>query len=342
MFATKNKIKRILTHVVFWMVIFSGFMFLYGYRNENYLDKLFLQMRFAFIEILYVYFVIYFLIPRYLLKNRTLVFFAYFTSSFMLTLLLEQFFMAFWNNTKISLFIIPNSFSSPSFYWLALENLFVIILASSIKLVKQRYENQRETDELKRKNLETELQLLKSQINPHFLFNTLNNINSLIFINQQKTYETVIKLSELLRYMIYDTKAEKVFLKDEINAINNYVELQRIRLQDPDYISFQIDGLPNNIRIAPMLFIPFVENTFKHGKKDIKDRPGIRIIFEISKDKLVFKTQNHIKEKQDNQKGGVGIENAKRRLELIYPNSHILSISSEKGVFIVQLTIEIS
>ncbi|PLX23430.1 MAG: hypothetical protein C0599_04520 [Salinivirgaceae bacterium] len=341
MFSKKNKILRVALHILFWIFVFAGFMFLYGYRNENYLVKLILQLRFGVVEILYVYFVIYFLIPRFLLQKRTVLFFIYFTLSFTTTILFEQYLMMIWGNTKITLQIIPDSFSSPSFYWLALENLFVIVLASAIKLVKQWYQNQREKDELKRKNLETELQLLKSQINPHFLFNTLNNINSLIFIDQQKTYETVIKLSELLRYMIYDTKAEKVLLKDEISVITNYVELQRIRIKKTDFIELEINGNLNSIRVAPMLFIPFVENVFKHGKKDASEAPGIIIRLEKKDNKLLFTTRNYIKEKQHTENGGIGIENAKRRLHLIYPDLHELEILNQDGVFSVKLTLEI-
>jgi two-component system LytT family sensor kinase len=336
----KKKSIRILIHVSFWIVVFTGFMFLYGYRNETYIDKLFLQIRFAFFEILYVYFVIYFLIPRYLLKKKTILFFGFFSVTFILTLLLEQLTMTYFSKA-FSTSTYLKSLLNPSFYWLALENLFIIILASSIKFTKQWFQNQRITEELKRKNLETELQLLKSQLNPHFLFNTLNNINSLIFIDQQKTYDTVIKLSDLMRYMIYETNTELVFLNDEIEAVKNYIELQRIRLKNHNYIDFSVKGNPNSIRVAPMLFIPFVENAFKHGKKESSENTGIQIHFEITKTKLFFSTQNQIKQKQNTEKGGIGIENAKRRLQLLYANSHQFSIKNHNNLFTVQLTIEL-
>jgi len=231
---------------------------------------------------------------------------------------------------------------NPSALWLAFENAFTVTLAIAIKLIKYWNQNQKEKLEMEQENLRSELELLKKQINPHFLFNTLNNINTLVFIDQQKTYETILKLSELLRYMIYETKAEKVLLKDEVEYIINYVELQRIRYKDQQFISLEIEGLVGNQLIAPMLFIPFVENAFKYSSKRAPQNPGISIKFYLTTDIVQFEVRNYTqKNTKSSVNGGIGIENTLKRLELIYPGLHKISIKDEESFFVVALEIKL-
>lgn len=334
----KFSLRRVGYHIVFWLFVFALFAFLYGHRNANYLDKLILQIRFAAFEISFVYFTLYYLIPKFLLKKKLFQFSSLFIIVLFLTLLLEAFAMIIMDVEKVDLDFVLRNITSSSFYWLALENTFVVILAVTIKFLKNWYLDQIEKTELEKKQLESELELLKSQVNPHFLFNTLNNINTLVFIDQQKTYDSIIKLSELLRYMIYETKADKVFLKDEIAYLKNYVELQRIRFHEESFIDFQVNGDLSKIMIAPMLFIPFVENAFKYCKKENDIHPGISITINVSPDKILFKIWNYIKNtKFEHQTGGVGIENTKKRLNLVYPKKHRINISDDGRKFIVEL-----
>jgi sensor histidine kinase YesM len=195
-------------------------------------------------------------------------------------------------------------------------------------------------EELARKNFETELALIKSQINPHFLFNTINNIDVLITKDAKKASEYLNKLSVILRYMVYETKNEKIPLATELDYLEKYLELQKIRTTNPDYVNFQIAGAANDFQIAPMILFPFVENAFKHTENK-KNSHTIRIKVSLEKDKLVFECENSYQAgagvKQDF--GGLGNALVKKRLMLTYPEKHALEIVDEGGIYKVKLTL---
>jgi two-component system, LytTR family, sensor kinase len=196
--------------------------------------------------------------------------------------------------------------------------------------------------ELENKNLKNELELLKSQINPHFLFNTLNNIDSFIQTSPDEASRSLITLSNMLRYMIYDTKASQTPLSKEIEYINNFIQLQHIRYTDPDSIRISLPEDCTNIQVAPMLFTPFIENAFKYAV-DSGNMPIIDIAINCSKSKLEFNCQNHFKSDghKTGKPGGVGLENVKRRLELLYPKKYHLTISKDDHIFRVNLIIRL-
>lgn len=202
-------------------------------------------------------------------------------------------------------------------------------------------ENWFETQKLVRENLQSELALLKNQINPHFLFNTLNNIDSLIKSNTEKASYTLLKLSEILRYMIYDTNTEKVQLADEIRYIESYMELQKLQFANSELVSLTVQGNPGNIPVAPMLFIPFVENAFKHCTD--KGTPNaIKFKFTVSDRQIQFESDNLSDNKRiinKDEASGVGLNNVRRRLELIYPGRHTLAIKEDNNIFSVTLTV---
>ena len=244
-------------------------------------------------------------------------------------------------------FVITTSFSFLTItvnfrytYSLTLTYIFAIqfaILGSLFKI----FENWISTEKLAKQNFQSELTLLKNQINPHFLFNTLNNIDSLIKSNVDKASETLVKLSEILRYMIYDTNIEKVQLSNEIKHINSYIDLQKIQFANKELVSLSIQGNPDNISIAPMLFIPFVENAFKHcNNKNVQN--AIRISFSFEGNIVNFECINVFDKTQkitkDNS-SGIGLNIIKRRLELLYPEKHMLSIHEENNTFKVKLSV---
>jgi len=198
-----------------------------------------------------------------------------------------------------------------------------------------------QTEKLAKQNLQSELALLKNQINPHFLFNTLNNIDSLIKSNTEKASETLVKLSEILRYMIYETNVANVRLADEIRHIESYVELQKLQFANRELVSLSVQGNPGNILIAPMLFIPFVENAFKHcTDKSIPN--AVRITFTIHDNQVQFESVNLSDRTQrinKDEASGVGLNIVKRRLEILYPGRHSLNIKEENNTFNVTLTV---
>jgi two-component system, LytTR family, sensor kinase len=197
---------------------------------------------------------------------------------------------------------------------------------------------------LEKQNLRGELALLRSQINPHFLFNTLNNIHAFTHKDADKTAFSIIKLSEIMRYMLNESESERVLLEDEIAYVKSYIALQNIRFSETEYVFLEIEGDPAGINIAPMIFVPFVENAFKHGDKRQKDS-GVKVSLRISKTDIIFEVCNlkrKIKSEEIEEKSGFGLENLRRRLELTYPDSFILDIQDKQNEYITKLKIDLS
>lgn len=195
-------------------------------------------------------------------------------------------------------------------------------------------------EELTRRNFETELALIKSQINPHFLFNTINNIDVLIAKDSALASEYLNKLSDILRYMVYETKAEKISLARELDYIEKYVGLQKIRTTNPGYVNFEVKGDANGLRVAPMLLFPFVENAFKHAG-DRKSSDSIRVKVSVEKKRLLFECENSYRASpvEGRDFGGVGDELIRRRLALTYPGRHALEVADDGARYRVKLTL---
>lgn len=197
--------------------------------------------------------------------------------------------------------------------------------------------------ELERKNYESNFALLRSQINPHFLFNTLHNIDTLIHDNQDKASKSLVKLSDIMRYMLKDAQLEFVELSKEIEHLESYLSLERLRLKNEKFLNFTISGNSKGIKIAPMIMIPFVENAFKHCV-DSSIENGIIIKITIENEKLIFTCSNQF-DKSETEKDkvhGIGLDTVKKRLELIYKNKHKLMIDSKDSVFRVNLELELN
>jgi two-component system, LytTR family, sensor kinase len=195
--------------------------------------------------------------------------------------------------------------------------------------------------ELENRNLRNELELLKSQVNPHFLFNTLNNIDSLIRTTPKSASDALINLSDMLRYMIYETTAEKVPLNKEIEYIRKYIKLQSLRYRNTGYVRIELPESCDHILIAPMLMVPFMENAFKYAV-DTGKYPVIDLSVKCDKKQFIFTCMNYYKtESVSGQAGGVGLENVRRRLGLLYAGKHRLSINKENDIFAIVLQIEL-
>ncbi len=185
-------------------------------------------------------------------------------------------------------------------------------------------------EELNRKNFETELSLVKSQINPHFLFNTIHNIDILIEKDPVKASAFLNKLSGIMRFMLYETKTEQVSLASELTNIENYIELEKIRTSNLNYIRYHVEGDAGGLMIPPMLFLPFIENAFKHAEND-KAGNTISIQLEIAGEKLNFTCGNSYTSTMAGKPGGLGNELIRKRLELLYPGRHTLVITDNNG-----------
>ncbi|OJJ19142.1 hypothetical protein BKI52_20220 [marine bacterium AO1-C] len=232
---------------------------------------------------------------------------------------------------------------------LAASTAYRVILINTEKereltlLKNEKLEKEKEATALRSENLETELKFLKSQINPHFLFNALHNIYTLSYIKSDLAPEMILKLSDMLRYILYDCTAEQVPLGKEINYLENYVKLQQLKAEEADIVIKIAEDIPQNLPIAPMLMVPFLENSFKHGKIEDTQQGWVRLQLNWQAPHLTFRVENSVPASDftKDKVGGIGIANVKRRLELLYKNKHVLEIDEGNQEYRVYLRIEI-
>lgn len=224
------------------------------------------------------------------------------------------------------------------FIQIVMATLPILGTAVGIKVFKRYIQNQAYLKEVETSGLKTELAYLKQQINPHFLFNALNNIYVLSRKSPKETPDTILLLSDLLRYQLYDCSQEKVSLKGEIEYIKNYLELDSIR-KDKLETKIKVEGSPNAIMIPPFLLLPFVENAVKHGIS-IDDKSSIEIFFNIKEEQLYFTIKNSKPpQKIQYEQGGIGLKNIERRLELLYDKNYTLNINDKSELYEVLLSV---
>jgi LytS/YehU family sensor histidine kinase len=222
----------------------------------------------------------------------------------------------------------------------------VVGIVSFVYLLNHNFKTQSKNKELQNKILETQLQIkdqelgyLKKQIHPHFLFNTLNTIYGFALKQSKNTPDIILKLSNLLDYILYQVNKPAVSLNDEVAHIKEYIDLEKIRFQDTLKVNFSAGEIPDHIQIAPMLLIPFVENAFKHGNL-IDGYLSVKIDIRLMKDQLGFIIQNTVfTDEQDREKEGIGLENIKKRLDLQYPGRYSLEIMNKDNLYTVKLNI---
>jgi LytS/YehU family sensor histidine kinase len=225
---------------------------------------------------------------------------------------------------------------------LFLESL-VILLAVGLRQVMRMNDIEREMQEERRKTAEAELTWLKSQLNPHFLFNTLNNISSLTQIDPDKAQESIGQLSDLLRYALYDSEAVTVPVASEVEFMNNYIDLMALRCNDLTTVEKDLEVPQGHVQVAPLLFISLVENAFKHGV-NARYPSFVKVFLRAEGGSLVFRCENSLFEKQgsDHIGSGIGLENMKRRLELLYPGEYTYSQHAGDGTYSVEVTLDLA
>lgn len=213
---------------------------------------------------------------------------------------------------------------------------FLLLFAAAIKLVRDSFERRQQMQA-------AELKLLKSQLNPHFLFNTLNNLYGLSVIKSDKLPDLMLQLSDLLRYSLYDTKATFVPLKKEIAYLENYISLEKIRLEEQVAIRTNIENVDSELSIAPMLLIAFLENAFKHLSKE--EDAFVDVVIQLDGQDLLFSCANSKAEATHNLEkgnGGIGLQNVQKRLDFLYPNKYDLTMNNDTKIFKVDLKINLA
>ncbi|QHS62651.1 sensor histidine kinase [Chitinophaga agri] len=216
--------------------------------------------------------------------------------------------------------------------------LLMLFMSGFIKIAQEWFKSEQQREELKVENLNAELKFLKSQINPHFLFNCLNTIYSLAHKHSVQTEHAIVKLSTIMRYMIYDSNEDKVQLQQELQYLEDYIDIQRLRMPDDIIVDYAVQGNPAGLKIAPMLLVPFVENAFKHGIS-YAEPSFIAIALAIEKNEMRLVVENSRFRQRVAEKGGIGLQNVRKRLELLYADHHELEITESENQFIVDLKI---
>lgn len=293
--------------------------------------------------IIIVYVNILYLIPRYLQNKRPL---FYLLSLIFLIILISpieisSLILLFKRNAEDAKYFVDNQI------YLALINLFIGLASTLYKILTDWLIHQNERISLERQNLQSELKFLKSQINPHFFFNTLNSLYALTLKKSDLAPEIVLRLSEMMRYMLYESNEKKVTLEKEINYVKNYIELEKLRQGNKFDIKFDIKGDVNSQMIAPLMFIPFLENSFKHGLDNQIKSGFVNIDLDLNDVSVALAIENSKppsipKKNLEKKSGGIGLQNVKRRLKLLYPQRHKLNIEEKPNTFKVYLNIQLN
>lgn len=337
-------------HLLFWVTV--AFLLLIPDFNKGDIKswQIILQnfTTLSFLA-LAVYLNLLILIPRFLRTKRYGFFVLFQLTNILLFFILDVLAGIYFFNYDYSSAFDSKMSASAKFAVLFLSEVllvsFFIAVTTFIKLLRDwitMQDNSLKLKEMERQKLEAELQSLKSQINPHFLFNTLNNIYALALDESKKTPDMILKLSELMRYIIYDCRSPKVKLSKEIEFIRNYIDLEKIRLDGKVKTEFFCE-MCDDIELPPLVFVNFLENAFKHASKIEGSYISVRILVEKNKE-LLFHVENSKEEDMEDETqeySGVGLENVKKRLTLLYPKKHTIDIQNTPCKFSVTLKLNL-
>ena len=329
--------KLAIWHVGVWSVLLSFFLV------PVYFSGLSARVLYAIVSFLiYIsafYTNIIFILPRYV-RNRKIInllarWFLMVIGYTVISILLHRLFHLFERGGNLGLEVV-NSFLVN----FLLVGLFMIV-STAYQSIMDWFKNEKIKQQLENQNLKTELSFLKSQINPHFLFNTLNNIYILAYKQSDQTAEAILKLSEMMRYMLYESSNDLVLVKKEIDIIRQLISLQQLRAKEPLCFEFQTKGSEEQNKIAPLILISFVENIFKHGILNDCNDPAV-VHVHVEDNNLTFDSRNKINRHAKDNTTGIGLPNVKRRLELLYPGSYDFKITNDETHYSIHLRIQLN
>lgn len=339
--------KYILYHILFWVVIMLAFAVSeWGYR-QSLKEAIIFELLFLPSRLVAVYVNWFILIPKILYRNKILNYFAVLVLVIALASIAHRYFVLYWGY--------PNYFpqwvdvTQDKVYDLPrlVQNALIIVspvaFTTGFKLFFNWFRQRKETEMLKEEKRQAELKFLKSQINPHFLFNTLNSVYGLALERSKKTPGLILKLSDILSYTLYESGMGEVALVKEIQLIKDIISLEKERFGKRLDISFIVEGDPKKMQIPPLLLIPLVENAFKHGIHNEVKKGWINISLSAQENVLRFHISNSVPSDSENKdKDGLGLMNIKRRLELLYEKRHHLEIEKKEDTFTVRMEINLN
>jgi len=328
-------------HLLFWLV-YSVFWLVIAQDKKDTLGWIYSTIILLTFHAVASYFNLYVLIPLQLQRKK----YGYYVVSLLLTITLLCF------PLMMSLYRIngeeayrPAFWNAEFFLVTAISISYTVVITMAISLFFRWFNKEQQAKRLQVLNAETELKYLKSQIDPHFLFNSLNSLYSLSLKKSEETPTYIIKLSELLRYLLYEGRQDKVPLSHEIGYLENYLEIEKLRIGNRATIEFEVLGNIDQTEIEPMLFLPFVENAVKHGLGSRSQHCWMKVTLELTDDEIFFTVRNNVQASNEvllnKKEGGIGLENVKKRLNIFYPDNHELTITNIQDIFEVVLKISI-
>ncbi len=336
----------ILLHLLFWCIYLSfNFYQINFYQQQRGYDWT-RALTFTGVQFFFTFamaYLNYFLIlPRFLSHKKAWRYFLEFSIPFILLVGLRIYLQRYMMSDS------PRSdyfYSQMYIVQVAAITLFITIFVGMLRFAVDWFELEARKREIENEKLYAELNFLRAQINPHFLFNTLNNLYYLAYSKSENTTEVISKLSQMMRYMIYESNHEKVLLSKEIEYMQNYISLEQLRLNNQVPIEFKIEGETDDTWIAPLILITFLENAFKHGVSNNASVTWINILIRVSGKQCMYRVENSkVVAATDTREGksGIGLQNVQRRLELSYPDSHVLKVEETADRYSIQLDITLS
>ena len=364
-FFANNRI-QILLHLLAWTILMGLPLYFYK-RWQVGSDFIWLYYINTLISGTIFYLNYFFLLPRFFFKNNR---YRYFISAFVM---LVFFYLVSDRSNELVFKYVPRGqnteemkrppeerpeqgppgigkfFGRPPFRQMHLFNyaftsLFLLFFSMGLRVLERQSQIEKLQKEMEKEKLNSELAFLKNQISPHFFFNTLNNIYSLISINADDSQKAVLKLSKLMRYLLYESEMGNTKLSSEIDFMNNYIDLMKLRMSDKISLSVSFPDKYDDVDIPPLLFIPFIENAFKHGIS-YREKSFVNISMTSEMDSIFFRCANSIvksQEDSDSSHSGIGLENVKKRLNLLFSGSHELKINKTEKEFEVFLQIKLA
>jgi sensor histidine kinase YesM len=329
-------------HGLFWTVYYL-FLCLIFYSAYEIREPAFFFQFIIFLPVsaALVYFNIYVLIPMLIYRKRYGYYIFSLALAILVTSLINQLFKKMYVQFGYAIFGYTSDMNFKNIFTEGIGLFYLTGFTTGIKLTKDWIRNQQLMKEKEKQYLETELNFLKTQIQPHFFFNTLNNLYSLTLKKSDLAPEVVLKLSGLMSYMLYESNTAKVSLVKEIGYLQNYLDLEKLRFGQRLTVLFEIEGQIEDLSIPPMILILFVENSFKHGVKNNVNQIHIDISLRLEGEYLYFCIKNPAGSHSSNENAGIGLKNVKRRLELLYDKNYQLDISEADNEFIVFLKIPV-
>ncbi len=347
---SKSQKSRITLHVFFWLIVGYFYYFVFRLNSEFPKVSLIFTLGLLPVAIFETYLFNYLLIPKYL-SNQKYFRFTYFSLFTILGSTWLSFLIVFYAlinilNTEASL---EPAVLHPELQVISLN--FIVFLAIAIKQVKRAFYMQQEKNELEKAQLttklklkEAELKLLKAQVHPHFLFNTLNNLYGLTLEKSDEAPKLVLQLSEILDYILYRCDAPQVPLSEDLNNLKNYIEIEKIRYSQKLELNAEFPEDTGKLKIAPLILLPYIENAFKHGVSHFPGIAFVQIKLSLSGKNLSFQIENSrnpMVKKGEDKSGGIGMANVQRRLDLLYPGKYMLEVEEKDETFSVNLMLKL-